>query len=170
MTTIDNPVQFREGVRESFNKFFEPKISTNIEIGILSFAVNKGNSRKVIKKWSNKAFVTLYVDRWRSLFVNLSTDPVLVESFKQNHTSSIWKSYIQLSHQEMCPNEWSTLLCKKIESDNNKYANNLITTSEFTCGKCKSSKCGHYQLQTRSSDEPMTTFVTCQECGNRWKF
>ena len=25
------------------------------------------------------------------------------------------------------------------------------------------------QLQTRSADEPMTTFVLCLECGNRWK-
>lgn len=24
-------------------------------------------------------------------------------------------------------------------------------------------------MQTRSSDEPMTTFVVCNECGNRWK-
>ena len=25
------------------------------------------------------------------------------------------------------------------------------------------------QVQTRSADEPMTTFVLCNECGNRWK-
>ena len=25
------------------------------------------------------------------------------------------------------------------------------------------------QAQTRSADEPMTTFVYCNECGNRWK-
>lgn len=24
-------------------------------------------------------------------------------------------------------------------------------------------------MQTRSADEPMTTFVLCNECGNRWK-
>ena len=26
-----------------------------------------------------------------------------------------------------------------------------------------------FQVQTRSADEPMTTFVFCNECGNRWK-
>lgn len=39
----------------------------------------------------------------------------------------------------------------------------------FKCGKCKSTKTSYYQLQTRSADEPMTTYVTCRGCGNRWK-
>lgn len=39
----------------------------------------------------------------------------------------------------------------------------------FKCGKCKSNKTTYYQMQTRSADEPMTTFVTCTNCGNRWK-
>ena len=39
----------------------------------------------------------------------------------------------------------------------------------FTCGRCKSDQTTYYQLQTRSADEPMTTFVSCLECGNRWK-
>lgn len=26
-----------------------------------------------------------------------------------------------------------------------------------------------FQVQTRSADEPMTTFVFCNQCGNRWK-
>merc|ERR1711862_937285 len=42
-------------------------------------------------------------------------------------------------------------------------------TGMFTCGKCKGSKTTYFQMQTRSSDEPMTTFVTCTICNNRWK-
>lgn len=41
--------------------------------------------------------------------------------------------------------------------------------TEFKCYKCKSNKCTFYALQTRSSDEPMTLFVTCLNCGNNWK-
>lgn len=37
------------------------------------------------------------------------------------------------------------------------------------CGKCKGKKTTYYQMQTRSADEPMTTFVTCHDCGNKWK-
>ncbi|CAI4062418.1 hypothetical protein N7582_002129 [Saccharomyces uvarum] len=43
-------------------------------------------------------------------------------------------------------------------------------TDRFTCGKCKEKKVSYYQLQTRSADEPLTTFCTCEACGNRWKF
>uniref|UniRef100_A0A3B1KCI9 Transcription elongation factor A (SII), 3 n=1 Tax=Astyanax mexicanus TaxID=7994 RepID=A0A3B1KCI9_ASTMX len=43
------------------------------------------------------------------------------------------------------------------------------TTDLLQCGKCKKKNCTYNQVQTRSADEPMTTFVLCNECGNRWK-
>jgi len=53
-----------------------------------------------------------------------------------------------------------------------KYLTEPLQVCEgiHTCSKCKSKKTYSYQLQTRSSDEPMTNFVTCVECGNKWKF
>ena len=42
-------------------------------------------------------------------------------------------------------------------------------TDIYKCGRCKKRECTFYQLQTRSADEPMTTFVTCLNCGTRWK-
>ncbi|KAL4576035.1 hypothetical protein LXL04_012123 [Taraxacum kok-saghyz] len=44
------------------------------------------------------------------------------------------------------------------------------TTDQFRCGRCGKRQCTYYQLQTRSADEPMTTFVTCVNCDNHWKF
>lgn len=44
------------------------------------------------------------------------------------------------------------------------------TTNMFRCHKCKKRECTYYQLQTRSADEPMTTFVQCTNCNNRWRF
>lgn len=43
-------------------------------------------------------------------------------------------------------------------------------TDLLKCGKCKKRNCTYNQIQTRSADEPMTTFVLCNECGHRWKF
>ena len=44
-----------------------------------------------------------------------------------------------------------------------------IVTERFTCRKCRNRRCSYFQLQTRSGDEPITTFVTCLECDNRWR-
>ncbi|KAE9604097.1 hypothetical protein Lal_00002125 [Lupinus albus] len=44
------------------------------------------------------------------------------------------------------------------------------TTDQFKCGRCGQRKTTYYQMQTRSADEPMTTYVTCVVCNNRWKF
>jgi transcription elongation factor S-II len=45
------------------------------------------------------------------------------------------------------------------------------STDMFTCRRCKKNQCTYIQLQTRSADEPMTTFVTCitEGCGSKWK-
>lgn len=43
-------------------------------------------------------------------------------------------------------------------------------TDAFQCGRCKQRKTRYYQMQTRSADEPMTTFVTCVNCNHKWKF
>ncbi|XP_068452794.1 transcription elongation factor A protein 2 isoform X5 [Clinocottus analis] len=42
-------------------------------------------------------------------------------------------------------------------------------TDMFICSKCHGKSCAYTQVQIRSADEPMTTFVLCNGCGNRWK-
>ncbi|KAL6050489.1 hypothetical protein QOT17_019801 [Balamuthia mandrillaris] len=41
----------------------------------------------------------------------------------------------------------------------------------YRCGvpSCRSTRCLITQLQTRSADEGMTTYITCQDCGKRRK-
>jgi len=43
-------------------------------------------------------------------------------------------------------------------------------TDLLKCNKCGKRNVTYNQVQTRSADEPMTTFCFCNECGNRWKF
>ena len=58
---------------------------------------------------------------------------------------------------------------KRIILENKYFPTIEASTDIFRCKKCKNNKCTYYQLQTRSADEPMTTFVTCINCGNRWR-
>ena len=75
-----------------------------------------------------------------------------------------------MTHQELNPERWNVLIDRKIKREKHKYSDNMAaSTDTFTCNKCKKNKCTYYQMQTRSADEPMTTFVTCLNCGTRWK-
>ena len=44
------------------------------------------------------------------------------------------------------------------------------STDQFKCAKCGDRKTTYFQMQTRSADEPMTTFVTCVNCNAHWRF
>lgn len=59
---------------------------------------------------------------------------------------------------------------EKMTRDAMPYNKQEASTDMFRCGKCKERKCNYYQMQTRSADEPLTTFVSCVNCGNRWRF
>ena len=78
----------------------------------------------------------------------------------------------QFSNQEMAS--------QKMREKRNEYQKEAIRdaqiavtggtkTNLLTCGRCKKSDVLYNQLQTRSADEPMTTFCVCEHCGHRWK-
>jgi len=142
-------------------------LSTNIEKGIFNWTIQHASKNNIVKKWSNTFFVTLYIDRLRSVYINLKKPDVACAVLSANIKS---QEIAFMTHQEICPDKWKKLIDDKKIRDKQKYEPNIeASTDNFTCNKCKSKKCTYYQLQTRSADEPMTTFVTCLECGKRWK-
>ena len=153
-----------------FKKFnLSDKTCKNLEISIFNYAISESNRRNVVKKWDNKYFIQIYVDRLRSIFNNLlNTNINFLEKIKIGEIKI--KNLQNISHQEMNPSIWKKLIEAKIKRDTNITKVDIsAATDEFKCYKCKKRKCTYYQLQTRSADEPMTTFVTCLNCGSRWK-
>ncbi|EGZ77946.1 transcription elongation factor [Neurospora tetrasperma FGSC 2509] len=63
---------------------------------------------------------------------------------------------------------------EELEKENMKKAQVPMAEKSISdalkCGKCGQRKVSYSQAQTRSADEPMTTFCECTVCGNRWKF
>ncbi|XP_071402121.1 transcription elongation factor A protein 1 isoform X1 [Centroberyx affinis] len=79
----------------------------------------------------------------------------------------------KMTAEEMASDELKEMrknLTKEAVRDHQMATTGGTQTDLFTCGKCKGKRCTYTQVQTRSADEPMTTFVFCNDCGNRWKF
>ena len=145
------------------------KMAKNIEISIFNAALKDASERTIIKKWENPYFVAIYKDHLRSLWMNLLNPKTgLLEKIKCGEIEC--KTIGEFTHQDMYNDNWKELIEAMIERNKHKYENNKEGVSqEFKCGRCKKRETKYTQVQTRSADEPMTTFVTCVNCGNHWK-
>ena len=165
---VENPEEFREHIVNKLNNIIKDKnISENLEKGIYNYTIKECQEKKLIKKWTNSYFVLIYIQKLKIIIINLSNKD-LFNRLKSKKFKAHELAF--MNHQDLRPDLWENLLNIKKIRDENKFTPKLeASTDDFTCFKCKSKKCTFYQLQTRSADEPMTTFVTCLECGNRWK-
>jgi len=78
-----------------------------------------------------------------------------------------------MSSEEMASNEMKELrqkFTKEAINDAQMSVQGGTHTDLIKCPKCKKANTTYNQVQTRSADEPMTTFCYCNECGKRWKF
>jgi len=176
MKEIKNPSEFRNNITNKLQERLENigvisddynKMAKNLEKGIYNFCVVDAGKKNIVKKWDNEYFIHIYIDRLRSVFFNLDSEYLIeIVNLKKIKIHEI----AFMTHQEMRPAKWKKLIDDKKIRDENKYTPKIeASTDNFTCWKCKSKKCTYYQLQTRSADEPMTTFVTCLSCGQRWR-
>ena len=164
---IPNPEQFRNNIRLKLGEYFDEKDAINLEKGIHNWSLKEATNKRVVKKWDNPFFVQIYLDHLRSIYINLKNTKLDV---MVNNGEIKAQDIAFMTHQEICPEKWEEAIKAKSIRDKNKFEQNLeAMTDTFTCRKCKSKRCSYYALQTRSSDEPMTLFITCLDCGSRMK-
>lgn len=167
LRTISNPDNFRENIRKQIDqKLKDEKASSNLEKGIFNYTLKEAERQKIVKKWDNKFFVQIYLDHLKSILNNLNDK--WIEEIKSGAIQSHKLAF--MTHQELAHEKWGDLIEKKSKRDKNKFEMNMeAATDLFTCRKCKGKRCVYVQQQIRSSDEPMTCFITCLDCGKRWK-
>ena len=165
---LTDPAKFRENVSERLGKILESeKQGLNLEKGIYNSSLKTADTKNIVKKWDNHLFVNIYIEKLRTIYINIK-NPRIQEKIRENNFKIHELAF--MTHYDFNPEKWQTLIESKKIRDENKYTPKLeASTDEFTCRKCRSKRCSYYQLQTRSADEPMTTFVSCLDCGNRWK-
>ena len=186
MIKITNPQEFRENVKNKFSSILKSETyGDNLEKGIYNSTLKMADKKNIVKKWENTYFAFLYINKFRMIYQNLQfkevTDLILNKTIKPHELAF-------MTHQEILPSKWEPLIEELKIKNENKYTPKIeASTDNFECNKCKSieiinaknegrqtnreqyTQCSYYQLQTRSADEPMTTFVICLDCGNRWK-
>jgi DNA-directed RNA polymerase subunit M/transcription elongation factor TFIIS len=148
-------------------------IGINVEKSIYNKAVRQIRGKGGVPSWENKWFKSFYRNSSANL-ISLMRKPetLIVERLKAKEISSVNIAFLEpdvlwpdgpyaMKKRELAIRDAAKLL----SSDPDNFPDGM-----FRCGKCKSMKTTYYQLQTRSADEPMTTFVTCINCRRNWKF
>ena len=134
--------------------------SDEIEQAILNRCVRDAQTWLVDIDWETLAFREMYRSRAMTLY-----------PFRHLVESMGISEFVNSTPVDQDPNRWRDILQKVLEKDKAKYSKKVTANIEMFCRSCKKkSKCDYYQVQTRSADEPMTTFVTCLECDTRWKY
>ena len=149
-------------------------LSEKIENSIYDFTLKQAEFKCIDQDIEDKYFKRIYVNKVRSLYTNL--DP---NSYVKNHNflNRLKDGEFEveviafLSPQEINKEHWQKYLDRQSANDEFLYSRTAgIRTTQYKCGRCKEKNCTYYQLQVRCSDEPMTTFINCLNCGNRWSF
>ncbi len=122
---------------------------------------------------SSSSTSTIYREKIRSLYQNLrnKSNPQLRQRVLSGEITP--SRFVRMTHEELKSKEQreEEIAMQKENMDKAMVAQPEKSISNaLQCGKCKERKVAYSQAQTRSADEPMTTFCECTVCGNRWKF
>ncbi|MBP02032.1 MAG: hypothetical protein CMM25_04355 [Rhodospirillaceae bacterium] len=155
------------------NEFNNDILSRNIEKQLYNASIRVAKNRFIKRRWDNPLFKLLYVSKIRSFYSNITTNSFVNNiNFKKKIMNNDIKieQISELSVYDIFPENWAELLDKKIKRDKLKYEMKpAAMTDQYKCRNCNSRSCSYYEVQTRSADEPMTQFITCLDCDNRWK-
>jgi transcription elongation factor S-II len=152
---------------------FDDIVCKDLEIGVYNWTIDYCNEQKVIKNWKNSRFHRVYVEKARSVVANVDKDSYvgnnrLLVRMGENEFPPHELPYMKA--ENIFPERWKDTLdayWKKYEHAYEKKE--LAVTNLFRCGKCKKRECTYYEQQLRSGDEGATLFVSCVNCGNKWK-
>eukprot|EP00658_Telonema_sp_P-2_P056616 TRINITY_DN45077_c0_g1_i2.p1 TRINITY_DN45077_c0_g1~~TRINITY_DN45077_c0_g1_i2.p1 ORF type:complete len:237 (-),score=82.77 TRINITY_DN45077_c0_g1_i2:227-937(-) len=162
-------IDLRAKVREMMIKVFgehvdASRVGTDIEQAMYDKHVTKEEG------YEDALDDAAYKGHFKTLKINLSRNEELRGSLLDKNLTP--EELVRMKDADMASKEQTERLDKlKAEAwkDAQVAQTPMDETDQFQCGKCKKKRCIYFQKQTRSADEPMTTFIKCQECGHNWK-
>lgn len=132
-----------------------------IEAGLFEFAIIHCSTNNLI----SEMLTAVYNSHAYDLLQNLNpTSPVgnkyLINAIAAGEIEPQMIAFMK-PHQ-LHPDRWSDIIKKNNLREDKKK--NMAVTDLYQCWKCKERRCRIMELQTRSSDEPITKFITCMNC------
>ena len=184
----------REWARNGFARALGAGVtSRNCERSVYNWAVQGTRDIQDEPSWENRLFRGRYKQKAFGLMKELERGPEVAVELKVNGDSVTLdvnivpqlvkrlqrkeldsKNLARYSADVLWPEgPWAKkafdIKRKDLEMEAARAKKDEGYTGLFKCGKCKGVRTTYYQMQVRSADEPMTTFVTCTTCNNRWK-
>jgi DNA-directed RNA polymerase subunit M/transcription elongation factor TFIIS len=166
----------RDKAIENFTELLENHdLAVSLENSVLHVVSDQALKEGIDVDWTNKVFWSMYRNRAVSVYENLRKNGYVhnsenwIDKLKSEEVTP--RVFAEMTAVDMCPYRWKASIERIIEMEKKLYTRKDGGSIMMFCSRCKKqAKCDYYQLQTRSADEPMTTFVTCLECDRRWKF
>lgn len=160
------PETFRSNVAKSFG-MKRKNHGENTEISIFNAACRASNNACTPKTWKNEQFIDFYLCKWRCVREALKLPNIIADIDSGTLRPHMLAS---MTHQQLDPERWNSLLKKQQEREQNMFHSNVqASTDSYVCRRCRQNKCTYHEMQTRSADEPMTIFISCVNCGNKWR-
>lgn len=167
VNTLNSSINRASSVHDINEHIHNIDTSVLIEAGVFEYAMMYVTVKDVIPD----IMISVYQDKLRDIILNLdrSTESTINNSSLVTNLTNNKISPQQLAFLEpykVHPKRWAEQIRKRDIREYKK--NNLAATDLYKC-KCGARKCTVSQQQTRSADEPMTTFVTCLVCKHTFK-
>ena len=161
--------------------FLTEEETTQIAKSIFKWTIEYSDDNNIVKTWLDKKFTNVYMNKSNQILTALIPESYIYQTRNGNTDyetlmENIKSGKIDINRianyqpHELLPEKWNEYVENKNKRDDNVCnSKQLAKTDMFKCSKCKKRECSYYELQVRSADESMTVFITCLNCGHRWR-
>lgn len=150
-----------------------PSEHRDLEMSIFQTAFDTARLRFIPRNWKSSQFTEIYSLLCRKVASNIHPlspvkNPRILSRIKSGEIPIT--ALPSMSAYDLFPENWKELADKQLIREQKLLEGNKSrATDQYKCHRCGKSETTYYEMQTRSADEPTTIFITCLNCGKRWR-
>ncbi len=161
-------------IDDRMDQLLDPDQRRDLERGIYNASLEEAGRRGVRRHWENPDFIEIYKVIARRTMANLDPEAYvgnsrLIQRLQDGEFPPHRVPF--MNARDLYPEHWQELADEQLKRETTMLEGpqNEEGANMFTCRRCNKSRTRHWEMQTRSADEPMTIFVRCLNCGKEWR-